>query len=223
MNFYGVLGNVLSMMANRVSFFFGFNGPSYVVDTACSASSVALQQALLNIRTGQCDAAIVGAAHLHHDPAATYMFHQLEMTNREGRCKVFDTSADGYVRSEAIVAIYICKKDMAKRSYATLVHAVTNNDGYKEQGITFPSVVLQERVIRRVYEDSGIDPLKVDYIEAHGTGTKVGDPEEMTAVTNVFCNGRKGPLLVGSVKSNMGHTETASGETERFLFLYFIS
>ncbi|CAG7830489.1 unnamed protein product, partial [Allacma fusca] len=159
MNFYGVLGNILSMMAGRLSFIFGFTGPSYVVDTACSASSVALQQALLNIRTGQCDAALVAGAHLHHDPASTYMFQQLEMTSKDGKCKVFDASADGYVRAEAIVAIYICKKDVAKRSYATIVHAATNNDGYKEQGITFPSVVLQEKVIRQVYEESGVDPL----------------------------------------------------------------
>ncbi|CAG7734709.1 unnamed protein product [Allacma fusca] len=210
-NMYGILGNVLSMMANRLSYTFDFNGPSYVVDTACSSSSVALQQALHAIRTGLCDAAIVAGAHIHHDPIASYCFHYLKMTSKDGKCKSFDASADGYVRAEAAVALYLCKKQNAKRSYATFVHAATNNDGYKEQGITFPCEKQQEVVIRQVYEECGISPNDVDYLEAHGTGTKVGDPEEMFAVTKVFCEGRTRPLVVGSVKSNMGHPEPVAG------------
>ncbi|CAG7733517.1 unnamed protein product [Allacma fusca] len=210
-NMYGLLGNVLSMLANRVSYAFDFVGPSYVLDTACSASSVALSQAIHAIRTGLCDGAIVASAHCHHDPISSYLFHSLKMTSKDGKSKVFDASADGYVRAEAAAAIYICKKTVAKRSYATLVHAAANNDGYKEEGITFPSESQQEKVIRLVYEECGVSPLEVDYLEAHGTGTKVGDPEEMTAASKVFCDGRQTPLLVGSVKSNMGHSEPVSG------------
>ncbi|CAG7822829.1 unnamed protein product [Allacma fusca] len=210
-NSYGVLGNALSMMSNRLSFTFGFTGPSYVVDTACSGSTVAFQQALHSIRTGLCDAAVVAGVQTHHDPISSYMFYHLEMTSKDGKSKVFDASADGYVRAEAAVSLYLCKKQHAKRSYCSIIHAATNNDGYKEQGITFPSEAQQEQVIRRVYDECGISPLQVDYIEAHGTGTKVGDPEEIAAVSKVFCEGRKGPLLVGSVKSNMGHPETVAG------------
>ncbi|CAG7787029.1 unnamed protein product [Allacma fusca] len=210
-NIYGVLGSAVSMLANRLSFAFGFHGPSYVVDTACSSASVATQQALMSIQAGLCDAAIIAGGHIHHDPVSSHMFHHLEMTSADGRCKVFDDSADGYCRAEAVVATYICKKQVAKRAYATLVHAGINNDGYKEQGITFPSEVLQERVMRRVYDDIGLNPLEVDYIEAHGTGTRVGDPEEIMGISKVFCEGRTGPLLVGSVKSNMGHPEPAAG------------
>ncbi|CAG7722244.1 unnamed protein product [Allacma fusca] len=210
-NMYGMLGSVSSMMANRLSYTFNFTGPSYVVDTACSSSFVALQQALLSIRAGICDAAIVASAHTHHDPVGSHCFHQLKMTSPDGKCKVFDASADGYVRSEAAVAIYICKKQVAKRTYGTLIHASINNDGYTEQGITFPSEVGQENAIRQVYTETGISPLEVDYIEAHGTGTKVGDPQEMSTITKIFCEGRAGPLLIGSVKSNMGHPEPVAG------------
>ncbi|CAG7716407.1 unnamed protein product, partial [Allacma fusca] len=210
-NQYAVLGNVLSMLANRLSYNFDFRGPSYVVDTACSTSSVAIQQAIYAIRSGLCDAAVVAGVHTQQDPVSSFCFHHLKMTSPDGKCKVFDATADGYVRAEAVVTIYICKKQFAKRAYATLVHAITNNDGYTEQGITFPSVLQQERVMRQVYEDCGVNPLEVGYIEAHGTGTKVGDPEEIKAITKVFCDGRQGPLLVGSVKSNMGHPETVAG------------
>ncbi|CAG7816374.1 unnamed protein product, partial [Allacma fusca] len=199
------------MISNRLSYFFNLNGPSSVVDTACSSSFFALQQALLSIRTGLCNSAIVASATTHHDAISSHCFHKLKMTSPDGKSKCFDASADGYVRAEAAVAIYICKKQVAKRSYCTVVHAVTNCDGYKEEGITFPSEIYQERAIRQVYKEAGVNPLDVGYIEAHGTGTKVGDPQEMKAVTNVFCDGRETPLLIGSIKSNMGHPEGTSG------------
>ncbi|CAG7819206.1 unnamed protein product, partial [Allacma fusca] len=184
-NKYALLGNAGSMNANRLSYTFNLNGPSYVVDAACSSSSLAIHEALLSIRTGCCDAAIVAGATTHHDPMVSQYFHALQMTSEDGKCKSFDASADGYVRAEAAVAIYICKRQVARRAYGTLVHTTTNNDGYKEQGITFPSRILQESVIRQLYKDTGISPLEVDYIEAHGTGTKAGDPEELSAITNV--------------------------------------
>ncbi|CAG7724597.1 unnamed protein product, partial [Allacma fusca] len=206
-NAYSILGSTTPMLASRISFFYDLHGPSFVLDTACSSSGVAIHQAIQAIQTGMCDAAIVAGARLYHDAITGYMFHALDMTSADGKCKVFDAAADGYARSEAAVAIYICKKEVAKRAYATLVHVGINNDGYKDEGITFPSTIMQERVIRKVYQDIGLDPRKVEYFEAHGTGTKVGDPEELSAITRVFCEGRNEALPIGSVKSNMGHSE----------------
>lgn len=99
----------------------------------------------------------------------------------------------------------------AKRVYATVVYGKANNDGYKEQGITFPSSHMQSNLLRECYEDSGVPPNSLSYMECHGTGTKVGDPEEVNAIDNVLCNNRSTPLLIGSVKSNLGHAEPASG------------
>lgn len=99
----------------------------------------------------------------------------------------------------------------AKRVYATVINSKTNTDGNKEQGITYPSGDMQNKLMREVYNEAGINPADVAYVEAHGTGTKVGDPQECNSIADLFCKDRKGPLLMGSVKSNMGHSEPASG------------
>ncbi|CAG7821119.1 unnamed protein product, partial [Allacma fusca] len=217
-NLYGALGNESSMLANRLSYTFGFTGPSLGINTSCSSSSTAIHEALLSIRMGLCDAAIVAGAHCNFDHVVPSMFHELELTSVDGKCKAFDAAADGYARAEAAVAIYISKLRDSKRAYATLVHTAINNDGYKKEGITFPSGVQQENVMRKVCEESSVDPLEVDYVEAHGTGTKVGDPQEIHAIFRALCERRHGSLLVGSVKTNMGHSEPIAG-----LFLILIS
>lgn len=107
--------------------------------------------------------------------------------------------------------IFLQKKKDARRIYATIVHAKTNCDGYKEQGITYPSGQMQYELLREFYEECGVNPATLNFIEAHGTGTKVGDPEECNALDKIFCKGRKDPLWIGSVKSNIGHSEPASG------------
>ncbi|XP_011870702.1 PREDICTED: fatty acid synthase-like [Vollenhovia emeryi] len=210
-NGYGLLGTTKSMFSNRVSFCFDFTGPSYAVDTACSSSMHTLHQAVAAMRSGECDAAIVGGTNILLGPVGTLQFHRLNMLSLDGKCKAFDASGDGYVRAEAIVAIYLQKATDARRIYATVVHTKTNADGYKSQGITYPSGDMQNRLMREVYSEAGINPVDVSYIEAHGTGTKVGDPEEINSIDILFCKGRKTPLLIGSVKSNMGHPEPASG------------
>lgn len=129
----------------------------------------------------------------------------------DGKCKSFDESANGYARSEAIAALFLEKAKNAKRIYATVVHAKTNCDGFKEQGITFPSSAMQRDLLQDFYNECGVPPSTVDMIEAHGTGTKIGDPEELNAVDTIFCTGRKGPLKIGTIKSNLGHSEPASG------------
>lgn len=129
----------------------------------------------------------------------------------DGRSKSFDADADGYARSEAISVLYLQKAKDAKRVYARVVYGKTNCDGYKEQGITFPSSFMQGELLRECYEDCGVSPNNLSYLECHGTGTKVGDPEEINAIDRVICTKRTEPLLIGSVKSNLGHSEPASG------------
>ncbi|XP_053392677.1 fatty acid synthase-like [Mercenaria mercenaria] len=208
---YAMTGCTRSMFANRLSYFFDFKGPSYAIDTACSSSLLALDQALHSIRSGQCDAAIVGGANLCLRPAVAVQFMRLGMLSPEGMCKSFDAEGNGYCRSEGIIAVYLQKEVGAKRVYCTLVHSKTNSDGNKQQGITFPSGDVQKRLLNEVYSEACIDPTQVSYVEAHGTGTKAGDPQEVNTICDVFCKDRKGPLPIGSVKSNMGHSEPASG------------
>lgn len=172
---------------------------------------ICFHQAVTAMRTGQCDAAIVGGVNLLLKPTNSLQFHRLSMLSPEGKCKTFDSSGNGYVRAEAASVIYLQKSSSARRVYATLVNSKINTDGYKEQGITFPSGPMQNKLIKECYAEVGLDPTEVAYLETHGTGTKVGDPQEMNSITDVFCKNRKTPLMVGSVKSNMGHSETASG------------
>ncbi|XP_032678573.1 fatty acid synthase-like isoform X2 [Odontomachus brunneus] len=115
------------------------------------------------------------------------------------------------MRSEAISVVYLQKAKNAKRIYATLVHAKTNCDGFKEQGITFPSSEMQRRLMQEFYEECDVSPSCITYLEAHGTGTKVGDPEEVNAIEKIFCKNRRNPLLIGSIKSNLGHSEPSAG------------
>jgi hypothetical protein len=129
----------------------------------------------------------------------------------DGRCKSFDDSADGYARSEAICVVLLQKAKDAKRIYSTLVHGKLNCDGFKEQGITFPSTRMQSVLFKECYLECGVSPAMINYVEAHGTGTRVGDAEEVNAIDNVFTPGRRTPLLIGSGKSNFGHAESASG------------
>merc|ERR1719309_1619296 len=212
-NGYGLTGCCKAMFANRVSFAFDFKGPSFVVDTACSSSLLAFHHAIVAIRTGQCDSAIVGGLHLCLKPHTALQFHRLSMLSQDGACKAFDASGNGYVRSEAAIAVFLQGNKAANRIYATVVHTKSNTDGNKSQGVTFPSGQVQKELLNEIYSEAGVLPTSVSYVEAHGTGTKVGDPQEINAIADVFCTGRESgkPLLVGSVKSNMGHSEPASG------------
>lgn len=115
------------------------------------------------------------------------------------------------MRSDTVAVVYLQKAKNAKRIYATLVYAKTNSDGFKEEGLTFPSSKMQTRLMQEFYDECGISPSCMNYVEAHATGTRVGDPEEVKAIEKVFCKDRRNPLLIGSVKSNMGHSEPAAG------------
>ncbi|XP_006825595.1 fatty acid synthase-like [Saccoglossus kowalevskii] len=210
---YSMTGCCPAMFANRISYFFDFKGPSYLLNTACSSSLLAMEHALRAIRSGQCDAAIVAGLNINVKPNTSVQFMKLGMLSPEGQCKSFDIQGNGYCRSEGCVAILMMRSSNAKRVYSTVIHGGTNSDGYKEQGVTFPSGIEQKKLIHRVYKEAGIDPKDVVYVEAHGTGTKVGDPQEINAIVDVFGKNRNkdNPLLVGSVKSNMGHPEPTAG------------
>ncbi|GAB6031064.1 hypothetical protein CHUAL_007875 [Chamberlinius hualienensis] len=210
---YNLLGNTRSMVANRISYHFDFHGPSLVIDTACSSSLTAVNQALLNIQMGFCEAAIVGGVNINLKPTIALGFAHLGVLSEDGRCKSFDADANGFARSEAVVSVFLQKKCHARRDYATIINYNVNTDGYKNQGLSHPSGGRQSELLAEVYSEAGIDTKDVCYIECHGTGTPVGDPVEVNSIANTLCQDRNGPLLVGSVKSNMGHSEGASGLT----------
>ncbi|XP_012541735.1 fatty acid synthase [Monomorium pharaonis] len=211
-NGFGITGCSRAMLANRISYWLGVTGPSYTLDSACSSSLIALEHAYRCLQEGQCEAAIVGGSNLCLHPFVSLQFSRLGVLSSDGRCKAFDANADGYARSEAICVIYLQKAKNAKRIYATVVHGKTNCDGYKAQGIAFPSTTMQGKLMEDCYKEVGLSLNDLYYLECHGTGTKIGDSEELNAIEKIFCkNGRPTPLLIGSVKSNMGHAEPASG------------
>ncbi|XP_050457757.1 fatty acid synthase-like isoform X2 [Cataglyphis hispanica] len=200
-----------AMLANRISQRLGTTGPSYSIDTACSSSLFAMEHAFKSMRSGECDAAIVGGANLCLHPNLALLFTRIGVLSPDGFCRSFDQNANGYMRSETICVVYLQKARRAKRFYATVVYAKTNCDGYKEQGITFPSSEMQAALLQEFYDECGVSPSCLAFMEAHGTGTKVGDPEEINALEKIFCKDKKTSLLIGSVKSNLGHTEAAAG------------
>ncbi|KAL3221900.1 hypothetical protein MRX96_029108 [Rhipicephalus microplus] len=209
---FTILGCHRAMFSNRISYSLDLQGPSMTVDTACSSTMTALSEALLAIRSGRCEAAIVGGASVTLDPHFMKNFQTLGVLSTDGKCRPFDIGGGGYVRSEAVGAFFLQKFCDARRVYARVVNASTNSDGYKELGVPFPSSVGHEKLLRDSYGEVNADPAKVVYVEAHGTGTKVGGTQELEAISNVLCTPeREKPLLIGSVKSNMGHSESASG------------
>ncbi|XP_021703368.1 fatty acid synthase [Aedes aegypti] len=207
----GLLGCAKSQIPNRVSYLLDLRGPSYVLDTACSSSMYALDVAYRSMMNGECDAAIVTGANLTLHPFITYQFAMLGVLAKDGYCRPFDKDATGYTRSEAVCAVFLQKAKDAKRVYGHIIHSKTNCDGFKPEGITYPSGSVQQQLLTEFYNEVGISPTEVDYVEAHSTGTFVGDPEECDAIDKVYCSGRTDPLLVGSVKSSIGHTEASAG------------
>ncbi|KAM9281576.1 fatty acid synthase [Morus bassanus] len=208
---YSMTGCQRAMLANRLSYFYDFKGPSLTVDTACSSSLVALEHAYKAISHGLCSTALVGGVNVLLRPNTSVQFMKLGMLSPGGACRAFDASGDGYCRSEAVVVILLTKRSMAKRIYATIVNAGINTDGFKEQGVTFPSGDMQQQLVKSLHRECGIKPAEVEYVEAHGTGTKVGDAQELNGILKTFFEHEREPLLIGSCKSNMGHTEPASG------------
>ncbi|XP_071580834.1 fatty acid synthase-like [Temnothorax nylanderi] len=201
----------VSLMANQISYWLGVIGQSYNIDTACSSSNVAIVKAYELIQSGECDAAIIASANLCLNPYVQFQFYHLGVLSSDGYCKPFDEEGTGYMRSDTVAVVYLQKAKNARRIYATLVHGKVNCDGFKEEGITFPSVEKQKILLNTFYEECGIMPSELSYMEAHATGTLAGDPVEVMSIDQSICAKRDTPLLMGSVKSNIGHSEPASG------------
>ncbi|MFZ4850711.1 MAG: SDR family NAD(P)-dependent oxidoreductase, partial [Caldilinea sp.] len=210
---YTATGNVASTAAGRVSYLFGLTGPNVAVDTACSSSLTAIHQACQSLRLEECSAAIAGGVNLIVDQDVTEMFANGGMLSEDARCKTFDAAANGYVRGEGAGLVVLKRLADARqdgdRILAVIRGSAINQDG-PSGGLTVPNGPSQERVIRRALADAGLHPSEVGYIEAHGTGTPLGDPIEVRALGKVFAE-RELPLYIGSVKTNIGHLELAAG------------
>ncbi|BBX64072.1 polyketide synthase [Mycobacterium saskatchewanense] len=214
---YAITGNAMSVIANRVSYFYDFRGPSVAVDTACSSSLVAVHQAVQALRNGEADVAVAGGVNALLTPAVTLGFDEIgAVLSPDGRIKSFSSDADGYTRSEGGGMLVLKRVDDARRDgdqiLAVIAGSAVNHDG-RSNGLIAPNQDAQADVLRRAYKDAGIDPRTVDYIEAHGTGTVLGDPIEAEALGRVVGRGRPAdrPALLGAVKTNVGHMESAAG------------
>lgn len=208
-------GNTLSLAANRISYALDLHGPSLAIDTACSSSLVALHHACNSLRSGEASVALVGGASLLLHPSPFIGFTKASMLSADGRCKPFDAAGNGYVRAEG-GAMLLLKPLAQAEADGNQIHAVirasgVNTDGARKSGITIPSREGQIELMRTVLAQSGLQAADVDFIEAHGTGTPVGDPVEAAAIGAVYGQGRAQPLPITSVKANLGHMEPASG------------
>ncbi|BBY64204.1 polyketide synthase [Mycolicibacterium helvum] len=214
---YAITGNQSAIIANRVSYFFDFRGPSVSVDTACSSSLVAAHQGVQALRSGQADMAIVGGVNALITPLVTVGFDEVGgVLAPDGLIKSFSADANGYSRSEGGGMLVFKRLSDARRDgdeiLAVIAGSAINHDG-RSNGMLAPNPDAQEDVLRKAYKNAGINPRTVDYIEAHGTGTILGDPIEADALGRVIGRGRPAdrPALLGAVKSNVGHLESAAG------------
>lgn len=213
---YALTGTSTSIVANRVSYFYDFRGPSIALDTACSSSLVAVHQAVRSLRSGESDLALAGGVNMLVAPPATLGFDQLGVMAPNGRIKAFSADADGMIRAEGGGLVVLKRLEDAERDgdeiFAVIAGSAVNQDG-RSNGLAAPNPDAQADVLRHAYRDAGINPAGVDYIEAHGTGTILGDPIEADALGRVVGRGRADhkPALLGSAKTNFGHLEAAAG------------
>ncbi|OKH17705.1 beta-ketoacyl synthase [Hydrococcus rivularis NIES-593] len=213
---YATTGTGNCIAANRISYAFDFKGPSLAVDTACSSSLVAIHLACQSIWTGESTMALAGGVNVILLPTVMVGFAKGGFLSGDGRCKSFDTGANGYVRSEGAGIVVLKPLSQAQADgddiYAVIRGSAVNQDGWTN-GLAAPNPLAQEAVIREACRRAGVSPSQIQYVEAHGTGTKIGDPIEMQALGAVLAEGRESGdyCAVGSVKTNIGHAETAAG------------
>ncbi|NVI97752.1 type I polyketide synthase [Myxococcus sp. AM009] len=213
---YAGTGTTASVAAGRISYVFGWMGPSMTLDTACSSSLVSVHQAIRSLRTRECDLAVAGGVSLILAPQNNIYFSLLMSQAPDGRCKTFDAAANGFVRSEGCGMVVLKRLSEALRDgdpiAAVIRGSAINHDG-RSNGLTAPNGRAQQMVIKEALRDAGLEPQEVGYVEAHGTGTKLGDPIELAALSAVYGQGRTAdaPIAIGSLKTNMGHLEPAAG------------
>ena len=219
---YGT-GNSMAVLANRISYFYDFHGSSLLLDTACSSSLVAVHKAVQSIQTGESSQALVGGINLICHPANSIAYYKAGMLAKDGYCKTFDQQADGYVRSEGAVMLLL-KPLTTAITDGDQIHAVikstASNHGGQASGLTVPNPEQQVQLMKTAWQAADIDPLILGYIEAHGTGTSLGDPIEVQSLKQAFSQARaqsptqaKQSCGIGSVKTNLGHLEAAAGIT----------
>ena len=213
---YVATGNTHSTASGRISYILGLTGPSFSVNTACSSSLVSTHLACTSLRNRESDLAIAGGVNRLMSPELSINFSKAGMLSADSRCKTFDSAADGFVRSEGCGIIILKRLSEAiadgDNILAVIRGTAINQDGHTS-GLTVPSGPSQQSVIRQALENSGISSASISYIEAHGTGTSLGDPIEIGALGAVFgsTHSPENPLIVGSVKTNIGHLEGAAG------------
>ncbi|MCH5586567.1 acyltransferase domain-containing protein [Shimazuella sp. AN120528] len=213
-DFYNLTGNSASILANRISYFMDWYGPSMAIDTACSSSLVAVDLACQSIRSGQSSLAFVGGVNLLLTPSNSIRFAAGDVLAPDGRCKTFDAKADGYVRGEGAGVVVLKSLSEAQADgdviYAVIHGSSVNQDG-KSNGLTAPNIHAQKALLKSAVRAAGVQPEDIFYVEAHGTGTPLGDPIEVRALAEVYAQKRENPLYLGSVKTNIGHLEAAAG------------
>ena len=215
---HSAVGNSLAVLANRLSYFYDFHGPSLLVDTACSSSLVALHTAMQSLRSGECKIALVGGVNFICNPRISLAYQKAGMLSPDGKCKTFDDSANGYVRSEGAVMLLLkpLHDAIADRNR---IHAIVRgsavNHGGQAAGLTVPNPHRQATLLTSAWRNARIDPREISCLEAHGTGTSLGDPLEIEGMQQAFGEAlltrTKAYCSVGSVKSNIGHLESAAG------------
>jgi acyl transferase domain-containing protein/NADPH:quinone reductase-like Zn-dependent oxidoreductase/acyl carrier protein/SAM-dependent methyltransferase len=207
-------GSAHSIGANRISYCFNLKGPSMSMDTACSSALTAVHVACEQIMLGRCKMALAGGVTVMITPDGFIGFSQAGMLSPDGNCKAFSAEANGFVRGEGAGVVLLKPLSQAIKDgdpiHGVIIGTSLNQDGHTN-GISLPSPEAQARLVRDACIDAGIKPSQVGFVEAHGTGTAVGDPIEATALANALCEDRKTPLPIGSVKTNLGHLETAAG------------
>ncbi|MCC6559205.1 MAG: type I polyketide synthase [Polyangiaceae bacterium] len=210
------VGDAMSVAAGRISYVFGLHGPAIVVDTACSSSLVALHVAAEAIRSGDCEAALVAGVNVIAHPTTTLAFAKTRMLSPTGKCRTFDAGADGYVRGEGGCVLLLKPLARARAEHDEILAVVrataVNQDG-RGSGLTAPNGKAQQALLRHALAKARIEPDEVSYIEAHGTGTPLGDPIEIDSIVQVFRETRspERPLAVGEIKASIGHLEACAG------------
>ncbi len=209
-------GNAVNVISGRIAYTFGLEGPCMAIDTACSSSMVAIHTACQSLRNDECDMALAGGVNIMIRPETFFMLTQANMLSPSGRCHTFDSQADGYVRSEGAAVLVLKRLSAALENNDNIVGIIrgsaVNQDG-RSSSLTAPNGPSQQRVIQAALAQAQLTPADVDYLDAHGTGTTLGDPIELQAIDAVYgaAHDSKHPLIVGSVKTNIGHAESAAG------------
>ncbi|MFI4954279.1 MAG: SDR family NAD(P)-dependent oxidoreductase, partial [Gammaproteobacteria bacterium] len=213
-DFYQVTGNALNVAAGRLAYTLGLLGPAMAIDTACSSSLVALHEACRSLQNHDCDLAIAGGVNALFEPRIFKMMIKGNMLAPDGWCKTFDAQADGYGRGEGCGVVILKRLKEAQRDHdrilAVIKGSAVNQDG-ASSGLTVPNGLAQEKVLAKALANANVAPQTIDYIEAHGTGTRLGDPIEIRAIQTIYGPGRDRILTIGTVKTNIGHLESAAG------------